>query len=208
VDEFLALSEEEQKTLLKRLTHHALCKMRYLTWRGAYVRNANNPVAPGGYGPEDFAVDAITKLLDGRRVWNREVHQTLEAALKATIDSDISHLVESVDNINGRPLAGPTSKSETARAYDVPGTEPNPLKVVIDRDLQDRYHTAAMKELDGDGFLQQLFECLEAEITAPAEIAIMLDKTVDDVNNGKKRLRRKLEKLDGKFAPPAGRPKR
>jgi hypothetical protein len=179
--------------------------MIYLTWRGA--RASGGDAVPGGYEPLDFALTAIEKLLDGRRPWNPQAYATIEDSLKAAIDSDISHLVESIDNIRGRRLAGPSSKCETARAYDVEATEPNPLKVVIDDDAMERFRTAAIKELGDDEFLKQLFECLEAEITEPVDIAYMLEITIDEVNNGKKRLRRKLDKLRGKFVPPQGRPR-
>lgn len=179
--------------------------MIYLTWRGA--RAFGGDAVPGGDEPLDFALTAIEKLLDGRRPWNPEAYATIEDSLKATIDSDISHLVESVDNIRGRRLAGPSSKSETARAYDVPGTEPNPLKVLIDDDAMERFRTAAIKEIGDDEFLKQLFDCLEAELTEPKDIACMLEVSVEEVNNGKKRLRRKLDKLRGQFVPPKGRPR-
>tara|TARA_R110002049_G_scaffold300016_1_gene490561 strand:- start:2059 stop:2676 length:618 start_codon:yes stop_codon:yes gene_type:complete len=197
VDEFLALSEDEQKTLLKRLIHHALQKMRRLTWRGAYVKKGG--AVPGAYEPEDFAHDAIRKMLDGTRPWNREKSPTLLAALKSTIDSEISHMVESLDNRKGRRLSVKSEKDETVQAYDVPGTEPNPLVIVTDRDWQERCHNAVMKALEGDKLLEELFDCLEAEITDPADIADMLEISVSDVTNAKKRLRRKLEKLDKKF---------
>ena len=64
-----------------------------------------------------------------------------------------------------------------------------------------------MKELKGDDFLIKVFECLAAEFTKPEEIAMMLDTTVEDVTNAKKRLRRKLEQLDGKCALPKRRAK-
>ena len=199
MEEFLALSAGEQEKLLKRLTHHALCKMRHLTWRGACVAKGGG--VPGGYEPYDFALDAIQKLLDGTRPWNKEKYKTLEAALRSMIDSEISHLVESLDNIQGRRLASASTKDDTAHAYQVQSTEPNPLHAVIDREWQEHYHKAAKKELNGDEFLTKLFECLAAEITEPADIATMLEKTIDEVNNGKKRLRRKLEKLDGRVVP-------
>jgi hypothetical protein len=203
--ELLALSDAEQEALLKRLTLHAHCKMRHLSWRGVYLNRGD--AVPGGYEAHDFALDAIEKMLDGRRPWNREKYQNLEAALRATIDSDVNHLVESADNARGRRLAVQASKCETAQAYVVPSTEPNPLHSVIDKDWQERFHKAAMKELKGDEFLIKLFDCLAAEFTKPEEIATMLDTTVEEVNNGKKRLRRKLEKLDGKCPPPKRRAK-
>jgi hypothetical protein len=179
--------------------------MRHLTWRGVYVNRGD--AVPGGYEAYDFALDAIEKMLDGRRPWNREKYLTLDAALRATVDSDVNHLAESVDNARGRRLAPESSKCETAQAYQVPGTELNPLNLVIDRDWQERFHKAAMKELKGDDFLVKVFECLVAEFTKPEEIAMMLDTTVEDVNNAKKRLRRKLEKLDGRYPPPRRRAK-
>ncbi len=205
MDELLALSDVEQETLLKRLTLHAHCKMRHLTWRGVYVNNGG--VVPGGYEAYDFALDAIEKMLDGRRQWNKEKYSTFEAALRATIDSDVNHLADSADNARGRRLSVKSSKCETAKAFEVPGTEPNPLDTVIDCEWQERFQNAAMKELKGDEFLTKIFECLAAEITKPEEIAIILDTTEDDVNNGKKRLRRKLDKLDGRYPPPKRRAK-
>jgi hypothetical protein len=89
----------------------------------------------------------------------------------------------------------------------VPGREEDPVNIVIDAEWQERFHKAVMKELDGDEFLIKLFQCLRADFTKPEEIATMLDKTVDDVNNAKKRLARKLEKLEKKFPPPNRRAK-
>lgn len=103
MDELFALNADEFERLNKRLTHHALCKMRRLTWRGAYVSKGGS--VPAAYEPHDFAFDAIRKMLDGTRPWKKERYPTCEAALRASIDSDISHLVESVDNIEGRRLA-------------------------------------------------------------------------------------------------------
>src|SRR5690606_14658438 len=149
-------SDADHETLLKRLTVHAHCKMRRLTWRGVYVNKGD--AVPGGYEPYDFALDAIEKMLDGRRPWNREKYPTIEVALRATIDSDINHLADSADNARGRRLATESSRGETAQAYEVPGTEPNPLSSVIDRDWQDRFHKAAMKELKDDALLIKIFE--------------------------------------------------
>lgn len=197
--EILDLSRDEEERLLKRLTHHAFCKMRPLTWRGAYIARGGS--VPCGYEPHDFALDAIAKAMDGTRPWNRNVYKTMESFLRSIIDSDINHLVESVDNKTGRRLSPPSGRDDTATAYEVPGTEPDPLKVVIDKDWQARFHKAAIKELNGDDFLVKLLECMEAEITKPQEIADVLGTTADHVNSEKKRLRRKLDKLDTRIKP-------
>ena len=199
MQELLDLSCQEQERLLKRLTYHALGKMRRLTWRGAYIRRGGS--APGGYEPYDFALDAIAKAMDGTRSWNREVYETLESYLRSSIDSDINHLVESIDNKTGRRLSPASAKDETATAYELEGTEPDPALVVIDQDWRNRFREAAIKELAGDELLLQLLECMEAEITAPLDIADLLRITADRVNNEKKRLRRKLDKLDTRIRP-------
>jgi hypothetical protein len=199
LQEIVDLSREAQERLLKRLTHHALWKMRPLTWRGAYVAHGGS--VPGGYEPYDFALDALEKAMDGTRPWNREKYKTLESFLRSIINSDINHLVDSVDNSTGRRLASQSAKDETVAAYEVPGTEPDPLMVVIDKDWQKRFHEAAMKELNGEPFLIKLLECMEAEITEPQEIADVLGPTVDNVNNEKKKLRRRLDKLDARIKP-------
>jgi hypothetical protein len=199
VQEILELSPDDQERLLKRLTHHALCEMRPLKWRGAQVRRGGT--VPGGHEPYDFALDAIAKAMDGTRAWNRNEYQTLESFLRSVIDSDISHLVESIDNSTGRRLAPPSAKDETTSTYEVPGTEADPLLIIIDKDWQARFHEAALKELKGEDFLVKLLECMEADLTRPTEIADVLGTTVDFVDNEKKKLRRKLEKLDTRFKP-------
>lgn len=199
MQEFLNLSREAQERLLKRLTHHALCKMRRLTWRGAYVARGGS--VPGGHEPYDFALDAIAKAMDGTRPWNREKYTSLEGFLRSIIDSDINHLVESVDNATGRRLASASGKDETVRAYAVCGKEPNPLMVVIDKEWQVQFHEAAAKELKGEAFLGNLLECMDAGITEPRDIADILGTATDTVNNEKKKLRRRLDKLNTRVKP-------
>src|SRR6185312_2425851 len=120
---------------------------------------------PGGHEPYDFALDAIEKAMDGTRPWNREKYKSLEKFLCSIIDSEINQLVDSVDNATGRRLAPQSGKDETVAVYEVPGTEPHPLLVLIDKDWHSRFRDAAMKELRGEDFLIKLLDCMEAEIT-------------------------------------------
>src|SRR6476620_1001135 len=129
--------------------------MRSLAWRGAYVRKGGS--VPGGYEPYDFALDAIQQLLDGSRSWNREQYPTLEAVLRSFIDSTISKAVNLIENKKERRMIPATGEL----TFDLTGDEPTPLQIVVDRDWQERFHKAAMTELNGDKFLIDLFECLE-----------------------------------------------
>jgi hypothetical protein len=205
LQEFFDLSTAAQEQLLDRLTNHALCKMRRLTWRGARIARGGS--IPGGYEPYDLALEAITDALDGQdRNWNRQKYTTVEQFLVSIVDSKISNLVNLAENKSERRLAPPSGKDDTVTAYEIPGTERDPLLIVIDREWQTRFHEAAMKELEGDEFLVQLLECMEAEIIKPLEIAEALSTkekpiTADDVNNATKRLERKLKKLDTGIKP-------
>ncbi|MCC7333850.1 MAG: hypothetical protein IT422_02065 [Pirellulaceae bacterium] len=203
MDELIALTDEEQEALLERLTHHALCKMRRLTWRGARVVRGGS--VPKGYEPYDFALDAIQQLLDDSRSWNREVYPTLESVLRSFVDSKISGMVNLTENKLDRRLTPP--KGQSATMYDIPNTESDPLRLLIDVERQQQLHDAAFKEFDGDTLLENLFICIEDEITKPKDIASLLDMKVEEVNNGLKRLRRALNKLEKKFLPAGARAK-
>lgn len=200
MEEFLSLTDAEQETLLKRLTHYALIKMRRLTWRGAYL--AKGGAVPGGHEAKDFALDAINKLLDGIRNWNKAAYPTLEGFLRSTIDSDISHLVQSDDNSKHRRILRRGEDGKEHEAYEVKLPGFDSVTIVIHMEWREAFRKAVADELKGDSFLKELFDCFDAEITEPSEIAEMLGATVKDVNNAKKRLRRKLEKLEAKFPPP------
>jgi hypothetical protein len=99
------------------------------------------------------------------RNWNRTKYKTVEQFLVSVIDSKISNLVNLPENKSERRLSPPSAKVGTVAAYEVPGTERDPLLIVIDREWQAKFHEAAMKELEGDEFLIQLLECMKVEIT-------------------------------------------
>ena len=148
----------------------------------------------------DFALSAIEMLLSGDRKWNREVDPTVEEHLKGTIDSDVNHLANSYDNRFGK-LPPEAEEGQEPFMLQIKGREASPEQVVIDRDWQERFQKAVMKEIGADEFLMQLFYCLQSDVTKPSEIAEILDMEVEEINNGKKKLRRRLEKVERQFAP-------
>ncbi|MCA9179641.1 MAG: hypothetical protein KDB14_34535 [Planctomycetales bacterium] len=167
--------------------------MLRLTWRGAYIKRGG--AVPGGYEPYDFVLDAIQKMLDGTRPWNKEKYGTVEEALRATIDSDISHLVRKIDNRKVRRLIPQASDDETSQAYEIQSSENGPVQVVIDRDSRDQFTHAARTILQNDPSLAELLDCYEADCTKPAEISKRLGIPAEEVTNLKKRLCRKLSEL-------------
>jgi hypothetical protein len=156
------------------------------------------------FEPGDFVDLAFTKALSGQRIWNKEKYTSLEGFLRSVIDSEMNHTVASPDGERGRHFPEDDTGSPLPVAYEPPSKEPDPARVLVDREWPERqkgFHDVAIHELDGEAFLVDLLNCLEAEITEPAEIATLLGVTVDHVNNEKKRLRRKLEKLDSRVEP-------
>jgi hypothetical protein len=198
LQEITDLSPAEVERLVKRLVHHALCKMYKLTWRGASLARG------GSFDPRDFVDAAFAKVLAGERTWNKDEYSALEGFLRSVIDSDMNHLVDSIDNVKGRHLPAPEKSAAVATQYMPVSTQPEPATAVIDNEWPERqrkFHEQATSQLDGDQALVDLLECMEAGITEPLDIAVALGVTVDHINNEKKRLRRKLDKLDPRNKP-------
>ncbi|HWB53914.1 MAG TPA: hypothetical protein VG722_06965 [Tepidisphaeraceae bacterium] len=198
MEEIRNLSAAELERLVKRLVHHAWCNMRYRTYRGASL--ARSGLLEAG----DFVDIAFKKALSGQRTWNKLMYATLEGFLRSVIDSEMNHTVTSPDSERGRHFPENATGSQQATTYEPPSSEPDPARIVVDQEWPERqkqFHDAAVQQLEGEQFLIDLLNCLEAEISEPAEIATLLGVTVDHVNNEKKRLRRKLERLDSRIEP-------
>lgn len=150
-------------------------------------------------GPDDFALEAIERFLDNKRIWNRDAYPDLLDFLRSVVDSLISNAVTAVENQRSRQLVPRRGDQDLTEVYDPTVDNRDPLYVLLDREWLIRFAQVRediRKELEGDALLSKLFECLEAGITAPSEIADVIGVSVDDVNNAKKRLKRKVDKLD------------
>jgi len=184
------LSDDEWEQLVKRLTLYADSKLRKVYWRGE--ARAPGGSGPGGMGPDEFAAGAIESFLDGSRKWNKETEPDFLRFLFNVVDSKVSHLVESTENKKSRRIG--TSDRDSEPAFQVKSRAKRPDVVVADEEERENLHNAVISELDGDDMAASVFECYEAEITRPKEIAEMMDIRVDEVNNAKKRLARSADK--------------
>ncbi len=184
------LSDAEWEELVGKLTLHAHSKLKKLYWRG--VPYAKGGAVPGAAGAQDFAAEAIEAFLDGTRKWDKTKHPDFLQFLQSVVDSKISHLVESVENRKTRRIN--TAKKDNEPAYRLRGKSKRPDEIVIDEEGRLRTREAVLAELGDDELAKSIFECIEAEITKPAEIAEYLGLDVSDVNNAQKRLRRAVDK--------------
>ena len=73
-------------------------------------------------------------------------------------------------------------------------SEADPAVLCCERDAAECFQRLVEKEINGDDQLEQVFDCLEADITRPQEIAQLLDCEITVINNVQKRLRRRVDK--------------
>ena len=185
------LTDEQWQEIVERLTLHAHCKMAQLTWRG--VPPSRGGTVPGGIEPEDLATDVIVALIEGTRTWDQQEQPDLLQFLKSVVDSMVSHLVECVENRVTRRIDGGSHSEPTHPVFEVPDCGPDPSTVCADREERERFQVIVLEEIGNDSLAQEVFECLEASITKPAEIAKLIGRSVREINNAQKRLRRKVE---------------
>lgn len=174
------LTETEWDEITKRLILYAHHRVFRLWWRG---------LCPD---PAEIAAVAICKVIDGTRNWNRSDQPDFEAFLKGIVDSEISHQVTASDNRR----RSSDQVSDTVAFDSRPSPHGAPDRRMRDADNvaeAEQFRTLVLQEIGDDELVVRLFECLSADITAPSEIAILLERDVKEVNNAQKRLRRKVD---------------
>ena len=195
------LTDEEWEKMTKRLTLHAVRKLMPLVWRG--VRGSNGGHAPGGAEAADFAAEAIVDTLEGRRTWNREAQPDFFEFLKGVVDSKVNHLANSQENRRARRIEHDGAGDPLAHL--VPDKRRSPHVSLEEKDGAERFRAAVLKEIRDDDVAVRILECLEAEITKPSEMAVLLECEVAEVNNAQKRLRRGVTRAMSELKPRSGR---
>lgn len=190
---FEAMNDDELNELVARLTYHADCKLSRLKWRGMSLKSKG--AAPGGVGPEDLAAQAIVDVIDGTRAWDPEKDPDLLKYLKGVIDSLVSNLVNRKENKTTRRLDGRDGSLDESEECHLPDSAPCPYDVVADRESMDFFRAAVVAAIKDDPLAVSLFECLEAEMTKPSEIAELLGTDVSEIYNAQKRLKNKVTKV-------------
>ncbi|MCC6357355.1 MAG: hypothetical protein IT450_01315 [Phycisphaerales bacterium] len=187
------LTPAEWEGLLKRLTLYAEYKARKLSWRG--LRGGSNQLLPRGHGPDSIAAEAIVSVIEGSRTCSAEAVEDMLTFLKSVVDSMINHAVTALENRQMR--AEPVSRGDASVDAWHPATKraDGPAEIVADADAACRFRAQALKILEKEPRLTELFECLEAGIDSRTELAEYLGVTEDDVTNLKKRLARALAPL-------------
>src|SRR5262245_49022880 len=93
------LQEADWADIGIRLTAYAVWRARNFRWR-----TKQEWALAAGKTPEDIARDAILKLFEGKRIWDPQ-RGALLPFLECVVDSLMSHLADSQDNVLLAPLA-------------------------------------------------------------------------------------------------------
>ena len=188
------LTDEQWAELLERLTYYAVRKYRKSGWRRG-DRRKFEWAGPDGASPQDVALEAITSVIERTRKYDPEVCPEFIDFLRSVVDSKISHMLEkAVRRRTGRmPVVHDPEAAEHVEA-DLPGKAPDPAGVCMNREVIERARAVLEMDAEKDSLVLQVFECLEADITKPAEMAEMLDVKVSKIYDAQKRLRRKINR--------------
>jgi hypothetical protein len=175
------------------LTLYAARKFIRLGWRGR-GRNFDR-AGPGGVSPDDMASSAITSVIDGTRNYDPHSQPDLMRFLESIVDSQVYHLAHSPPARKTRPLplAAGAGKGENLKEIEFPSRDPDPLEICLSTDMVAKAKAVVVAEAGKDPEILKIFECLEAGIHKPSEMAEVLGMDIARINNAQKRLRRKIE---------------
>lgn len=185
------IGPQQWEEILERLTRHAHYKLLRLVWRGVPFSRGGAP--PGGVEAGDLASKAIVDLLDGRRKWDPGVQPDLLTFLKGVVDSKVSHLVESVENVSTARLAEAQEGGGVRAIGQSSAATAAASELVIDQEALEQCRLRIWREIEGDDLAIQILDCYEAGLMKPAEMAEAIGVDVEEIYNAQKRLRRKVE---------------
>jgi len=178
-DDSVDLSNADWNDMVPRLTYFAAVKIRQLTWLGERHGTPCKGMEPG-----DFVNEAVKKTLAGTRNWNRDV--TLYNHLAGVISSDISNLANCSENTTARRYSSLTEDIHDSFESGDPAT--------LFRNKQEFENVLAFVELHGPNLKDLFLLIVMWGRRSPEELSLQLNKSVEEINNLKKQLRRVLDR--------------
>jgi hypothetical protein len=176
-----SLTPDEQVVLILELTDYA----NYLIQsRTRWIRRG---VLPHGYDGSALALEAIARVLDGRRrPWDPEKEPTLTAYMKSVVKSIFSSEIQPAAERERVEIAAIDDQGRDI-TLEVASRNPGPDAQLEVRELKDRI--LASFDLEED---QLVLLCLFEGMTAPADIAAATGIQTKDVNRIKQKIKRRL----------------
>jgi DNA-directed RNA polymerase specialized sigma24 family protein len=182
--------EVDWDDLYPRLLLATETRLRRVRWRGQY-----QSTAPMGLLAGDFVQTAILKAMNGARRY--DVSKSLFHNLCQIVSSEVSNLVQSYENRN-------FDYAEHEKVVDIRDYRDTPE--------DDAVHKEAVHQLLGyleerDASAKQVAEqiVLHGRVTSP-ELSVELKRSISDIENIKKRLRRLCIKYQQEYRQDSGSP--
>jgi RNA polymerase sigma factor (sigma-70 family) len=168
------IEQHNQEDLLRRLNAYAFKLIKYKNW-------LNDPILEGKE-PKDFVKDAYISLYSGQRNWDFEKVDFV-SFMKMTIKSLISNH---------------TSKKRLELIKTNEGNYENYPESETDDGVYSELLSKFEAELANEDELLEVFYGLVDELK-PSQISEQLQISVNEVNNRKKRIKRRLELIRKQF---------
>jgi hypothetical protein len=204
------LERPDWEEIYSRLLLHASQKIKRLYWRG--IRGAS---PPGGAEAADIVNGAILKFLSGKR--NLPPDVDLFHFFQRVIDSDINHLAESWDNRKCQlmsALSVANDDDETEEEYDlleqISSKAPSQLDEVLQEEeesLDQEFLLGFFDSLSSEPDLEKIVECFFDGIFERADIASRLNVKATEIDNRRKRLKRRALEYREKWRSERFKPK-
>lgn len=196
-DVLQAVEDQLTDEVVTRLIAHAQHKRQRLWWQG--IRNGE---MPEGIEPSDIIARAVEKTLTGKRRWDPSKNPDLYAYLTSVVDSDINHAAESWANQYLRTASSlrPDGDDDQGGSYldGLSARTPNPEQLALAAEgekASEEFLLGLLENLEDDPLLYRMVELITFDdINKPADLAARLEKKTKDINNARKRLRRRVEK--------------
>lgn len=178
-----SLSRRDQEQLILKLTEYANFLVNTKTWwipRG---------VLPQGYDAPGLAMEALTRVLDGRRrPWDPKKEPTLTAYLKSVVKSIFSETLKAAERERFELAAVDPEGHDLVAAAASRDAGPD---LALERaELQEKI----LREFNDDED-QLVLICLFEDLVKPAEIAEETGISVADVYRIKRKIKRHLSHL-------------
>lgn len=160
----------------------------YASWRAAGLPfTKGGGELPQGYEPKDLVREAVTRVFEGRRVWDPSRDPDLLDYLKGVVKSLASNLVTSADHVHRTAeLDGEAVDLDTFE-----GIRPSPMDLAASAQCEEELRQLVEEATADDPGLATVAMGLEDGMRA-AEIAAEFSMEVGDVYGLTQKLRRRL----------------
>jgi len=140
-----------------------------------------------GSSAQDITFKAIQLLFDGERKWNKKVHPELTQHLISTVNSLLSNHFNSYEGVNRTIIYEINNDLEFESFWDKIISDSSPNELLEFSETYNECLKIIEDDLDLSDLLLYITDGYDRK-----EIAKMMNKSIAEIDNMKKRLRRKL----------------